>query len=305
MRRVAIPALLALVLATGAHAYSVDGKAWPNGQILYYNAAPDQAWAVDRAVSAWNASGANVHFVPSPQAQAQLVVKELPQSDCAPHDRSLAGQATVGYTSGATVWISRLDVTSRKCNAYASAQALTHELGHVLGLGHESRGCATMNPSGSFRGPTLCSGPLWTWDCGLLHRDDIQGAVNLYGGVVREPALHSCELYRGSGTPSSLKLAAGNRPGSVSATFARPGDPTLPLFLAAAVPPSYTIQARRDTCPAAADLNTRYRWKSAAGATETSGVDALARGTYCVAVWALDGLGRPSAAPATAWIKMI
>src|SRR6202011_5350018 len=130
-----------------------------------------------------NTSGANVHFVASPQAQAQLVVKELPRSDCAPRDRSLSGEATVGYGSRATVWISRLDVTSRKCNAYASAQALAHELGHVLGLGHESRGCATMNPSGSFRGPTLCSGPLWTWDCGLLHRDDIQGAVKLYGGV--------------------------------------------------------------------------------------------------------------------------
>jgi hypothetical protein len=305
MRRLAVPLLLALALTASAHAYSVEGKPWPRGQVLYYNAAPDQAWAVQRGVAAWNASGANVRFVAVSPAQAQLTIRELPRSDCAPRDVSVSGEATVGYARGATVWLSKLDTASRKCNAYASAETVAHELGHVLGLGHESRGCATMNPSGSFRGPTLCAGPAWTWDCGLLHRDDIEGALKLYGGTIREPAIHTCELYPGPATPRRLALGAGTRPGSVSATFVRPADAVPPSFLGASIAPSYTIQAQKDACPAAADLNRRYRWKSAAGAVEASGVDALARGTYCVAVWALDALGRPSAAPATAWIKMV
>ncbi len=305
MRRLVVPALLALVLTASAHAYSVEGKPWPGGQILYYNAAPGQAWAVERAVAAWNRSGARVRFVATTQARAQLLVKELPQSDCAPVERSLSGEATVGYTRGATVWISRLDDASTKCNAYASSLTLAHELGHVLGLGHESRGCATMNTSGSFRGPTLCAVPLWSWDCGLLHRDDIEGAVTLYGGTAREPSMHSCDLYAAPAAPRSLRLGPGTKPGIVSATFVHSTDAQLPAFLSAgAGQESYTIQARRDTCPAGGDLNGRYGWKSAAGATEASGIGPLPRGTYCVAVRALDGLGRPSAA-ATAWIRMI
>lgn len=188
MRRLAPTVLLALVLAAGAHAYSVDGRAWPRGEIRYYNAAADQAWAVRHAVAAWNESGARVRLVPAPESRAQLVIRELPQSDCAPRDRSLAGEATVGYARGATVWISTLDVASRTC---------------------------------------------------------------------------------GSGTPS------------------------------------YAIAAQPDRCATAPGDARRYRWSVDPGGTEESGVDGLGAGTYCVSVWTVDPLGRPSDRAATAWIRMV
>lgn len=307
MARIALVCLAALALAAPAHAYSIAGRAWPGGVIRYYNAAPDQAWAVQRAAAAWNESGADVRFVPVARSEAQLVVRTLPGSSCTRREPSVAGEATVGFARGATVWISRLDTSTEKCNAWSSAEALAHELGHVLGLDHETRGCATMNPVGTVNGPTLCTeGASWTWDCGLLHADDVRGAVALYGGSPRPPRRQTCDLYAASAPPGRLLVAGAGAPGTISATFARPRDPSAPLFLAErAGPASYTLQVQRNRCATSPDLDARYRWRAAPGGLERSGADRLSRGTYCVTVWAVDGLGRPSARPATAWIRMV
>ena len=39
---------------------------------------------------------------------------------------------------------------------HAAAQVFAHELGHVLGLDHETRGCSTMNPGLAVDHPSLC-----------------------------------------------------------------------------------------------------------------------------------------------------
>ena len=68
---------------------------------------------------------------------------------------------------------------------YEMALIMAHEFGHVLGLDHESKVCATMNPSVGDDHTTLCQAPpAGQWTCELLQSDDVRGAVRLYGGTV-------------------------------------------------------------------------------------------------------------------------
>ena len=63
---------------------------------------------------------------------------------------------------------------------------MAHELGHVLGLDHEDRFCATMNSYLLDGHPEYCpAAPAGKWICRLLRTDDVRGAVRLYGGTVR------------------------------------------------------------------------------------------------------------------------
>jgi hypothetical protein len=66
------------------------------------------------------------------------------------------------------------------------ALVVAHELGHVLGLDHEDRACATMNAYLVKRSPERCQeAPEGKWICRLLRADDVRGAVSLYGGTAR------------------------------------------------------------------------------------------------------------------------
>src|SRR5262245_4210066 len=141
-------ALGVAVLSDGAAAYVGAGRAWPNGVIRYYNAAGDQDWAVRRAVAAWNASGARVRFVAVPAPQADVRIEHFPKISC-----TINAVATIGYAPNARVYVFRRDQGSPYCNSYTAALAIAHELGHVLGLGHETRGCSLMNPEGTMQGP--------------------------------------------------------------------------------------------------------------------------------------------------------
>ena len=57
-----------------------------------------------------------------------------------------------------------------------------HELGHVLGLGHESRGCTVMAAVVKVGPATKCriAACKVLWRC-LVQRDDAAGAIALYG----------------------------------------------------------------------------------------------------------------------------
>jgi hypothetical protein len=152
------------------------GSPWPDGLVRYYNDAPEHEWALRQAVDAWNRSGARIRLRRTDRLQADLVVHSTPEKQCG------HGRATVGYSVPATITIFSLRV-DRGCDRYSAARALTHELGHVLGLDHTTAACAVMNPLGSYSGSPRClRSHASLWRCRLLEPSDAEAAVKLYGG---------------------------------------------------------------------------------------------------------------------------
>jgi hypothetical protein len=171
-------AAAALLVASPADAYRLEGGRWPTRTIPYFTETPAYAWSVDTAAYAWNTSGARVQFVKAPRALAKVLVGirwyKQPAGDA--HVQRIGGRflsAQVGIQTGH--------------DRYEMALIMAHELGHVLGLDHELRGCATMNPSVGADHTTYCPAPpSGMWTCRLLQTDDVRGAVSLYGGSVRQ-----------------------------------------------------------------------------------------------------------------------
>ena len=176
MRAILAALLLALVLVPSAGAHTFLGGRWQPATITYYNEVPAYTWAVDTAAYAWNTSGAHVRFLKSSRRDAKVLLGVQwfrPGGDARPDIRG-------GRIYGAKVGI------RNGLDRYTMALVVAHELGHVLGLGHETRACATMNPRLIVDHPERCAAPpQGMWVCRLLRPDDVRGAVSLYGGSVR------------------------------------------------------------------------------------------------------------------------
>ena len=168
--------LVAIALPSPAGAYQLEGGRWPKATITYFNEVPAYAWAVDSAAYAWNTSGARVQFVKSSRRDAKVLVGI--------RWFKAAGDANVLRSNGRFV-SAKVGIQSGQ-DRYTMALVVAHELGHVLGLGHEDRVCATMN-SYLVDGHTehCAAAPEGMWVCRLLRADDVRGAVRLYGGSVR------------------------------------------------------------------------------------------------------------------------
>jgi matrixin len=303
MKLAAILMLAALLAAGTADGYVGAGQAWPDGVITYYNGAPDQAWAVKRAVQAWNESGARVRFVAVGEGYAQVRIAHFPGVSC-----TVNAEATVGYSADARIWIFRRDDSSRYCNRYAAARTLAHEFGHVLGLGHETRACSLMNPVNTLQGPAKCGkAKLWQWRCRLLTPDDVAGAVALYGGTARQRSGPSaCDLYAGIGTPTNLAVEPTSVPYQFRVSFRRPPSVTVPAFLSGQrnEPDSFVAGASSEGCPAEARGFHRLIWHAAVGDLDETYLH-LPPGVSCVSVWAVDSFARPSSKPATLTVKVV
>jgi Matrixin len=271
--------------------------------IRYYNAATDQNWAVRRAVNAWNSSGAGVRFVAVPASKAQLRIEHFPRVPC-----TINAEATVGYTRAPRVYVFRRDERSLYCNSYSAALAVAHELGHVLGLEHEQRGCALMNPVYTLQGPSLCpKGKDWQWRCRLLTPDDVAGAVALYGGTARpESGLRDCDLYAGIRAPTGVEVESTREKHRYRISFRRPASIAVPTFLAArrAEPEGFVTAVTSGSCAKDPYPFGRRFWNVRPGQPQIELVP-LERGTYCVAAWSVDSFSRPSPRPTTLWIRIV
>jgi hypothetical protein len=199
-----IVALLAALTAVPAMAFNDEGHAWPDHVITYHNDVPADTAAVRAAVHDWDTSGASVKFVPVPAAQAEVTILSMPVVPLSTLEKTpgggsadALGYATIGdvprdaavhspsgqVVYGAHIWLAKIGSLwgdGLRLSLGMMKRVTVHEFGHILGLGHEHKVCAVMQPIvNEGCGIThpwigLCNDP--------LQPDDIRGAVNLYGG---------------------------------------------------------------------------------------------------------------------------
>jgi len=194
MKRAAISLALAAAAVTAAaapaSAYTISGDRWPDGSIAYYTNVGGQNDEVVRAANAWNRERLGVTLVRTKStSKARLIVHY--------GSRGCGGLGTVGYYGPRFVGEVQL---GRACRDAITRLTAVHELGHVLGLGHEERTCALMNPVGdiSTGTPNHCSvRPIDFWLARPIQPDDRRGAR----------ALYSESLARSSSAPSRPVLS--------------------------------------------------------------------------------------------------
>jgi hypothetical protein len=133
-----------LIAATPARAAGVGGLPWPKPTITYHSGAT-YPFAVREAVRTWNRSGVRIRFRRASRRRAQILIG-VAGPPVPPELRGACGGfAQLGYVPGSKA-IVRI---RRGCvDDVRTAKVVAHELGHVLGLLHETRRCALMNTTG-------------------------------------------------------------------------------------------------------------------------------------------------------------
>ena len=297
-RRAALCLLAAGVagtVAAPADAYVLIGQRWPGTTIRYHNLAPSYAWSLQQAAQAWNTSGTRLRFVKASRSRAHVTVRAFGSAASEP----CWGYATGGYVppraGGGRVSI------SRGCDRFTAANVLAHELGHVLGLGHERRRCAAMNASGYQRCGISWPDDVAQWRCRLLEADDVRGAVRRYGGRAKPiTAPHFCWKYPPPPPPTQV-TATSNPPSGADVLLRWKNTSSAALS-------RVEVARGRDTCPASLAEGDDIWFESADTGTiqtlEDVGYHSLPTGRYCYTLWSYDAADR-TGGPTMVWIDHV
>jgi chitodextrinase len=287
-------ALLALVAClAGAADGTAAVRPWPGGRIAFQVASPGLRGPVLQAAREWNASGARVHLVE--RASATLVVRAMPRRSCF----GVVGFAPLGALPPGYRGTVQLQPG---CSRFELVSIAAHELGHVLGLGHDDRHCSVMNSVGD----QGCHDVVYPWEyrCHPLEAVDIRRAVALYGGrAPRRPTRTLC-LSKPTPTPARGVAAQANPSASLAATritWRNPPSrslrrvivnrlrgnacPTYPSTGGLLVPARVSLRAGETV----ADLDAREFRGRPQEAFDVADVEA---GRWCYAVWAIGPAGR-------------
>lgn len=301
MRRTSLLAVLVaavtVMAAPDAQAFvRFQGYHWPTKTIRYFDATGKQYnKEVATAAAAWNTSGAKVKWSRTKHRGSGVVpitvVKNL----------FTAGLATYSYGGGR--WQGKIEVQpnlkknqlTKAAGAQVAIDVFVHEMGHIMGLNHETKRCAIMQPV-VWGGCPQPKNP-WQYRCRPLEKDDIRGGISIFGGKIGKIGPEFCDAAEPPPAVTGVTVVAApdqDLGARVTVSWTNPS---------ASKPMQAEVLRRRDTCPTGPDdkqaqpvEQVQAKVGQPQSVTDESGFPGA--GSYCYAVVLIGEFNRPGK-PAT------